>query len=252
MMSTYISCVCVLLFVFISVQSAPVVGNKNGTKQEKILVFTKTLAYSHPSIPSGVAGIRMLGKQNGFDVDSTNDSSLFTIDNLKQYSAVVFLSTTGDVLNDQQQNAFIKYIQSGKGFVGIHAAADAEYDWKWYNQLIGAYFMSHPGQQNATLNIVDQTFIATKHLPKQWKRFDEWFNFQSTQWEHCNILITIDETSYIGGEHGKYHPMSWYHDFDGGRSFYTELSHRDESYSDPMYLKHLLGGIQYAMFGIKT
>ncbi|CAF5142023.1 unnamed protein product [Rotaria magnacalcarata] len=109
--------------------------------------------------------------------------------------------------------------------------------------------MSHPIQQNATLNVIDRRFIATKHLPKQWKRFDEWYSFQATHWTDVHILITIDEKSYIGGEHGQFHPMSWYHRYDGGRAFYTQLSHREESYADPLFLQHILGGIQYAMFG---
>ena len=242
----------VLLSIFIQVHSAPAV-QKGGVKsvEPKILIFYKTIPYFHETIPTGINAIRKLGEQNGFVVDSTNIATYFTEENLNQYSAVVFLSTTGDVLNGQQQKAFKSYYQKGKGFVGIHGAADTEYGWAWYNKLIGGHFASHPSQlQNATLNIVDQTFITTKHLPKQWKRFDEWYNFQMTHWDKVHILITIDETSYFGGEHGKIHPMSWYQDFDCGRSFYTQLSHQQDSYSDPLFLQHLLGGIQYAMTGI--
>jgi type 1 glutamine amidotransferase len=216
-------------------------------KTPKILVFSKTAGFHHSSIPAGMAAIIKLGQENNFLADTTTDSTKFTDANLKQYAAVVFLSTTGNVLSDEEQAAFEHFIQSGKGYVGVHAATDTEYDWPWYNKLVGAYFKSHPKQQNAVLNIVDTTFIATKSLPHVWKRFDEWYNFKQTQWNDVHVLITIDETSYTGGENGSPHPMSWYHSYDGGRAFYTELGHTDESYSDPLYLGHLLGGIKYAI-----
>jgi len=212
----------------------------------KILVFSKTKGFHHASIAVGVPAIMKLGSENNFDVDSTTDASKFTSVNLKQYAAVVFLSTTGDVLNDEQQEAFKKYIEAGGGFVGVHAATDTEYDWPWYGDLVGAYFKSHPKQQEATLHVVDKNFIATKHLPDDWKRFDEWYNYKYIA-KGLHVLIKIDEKSYTGGENGDDHPMAWYHDYDGGRAFYTELGHTDESYADPLYLKHLLGGIQYAI-----
>lgn len=216
-------------------------------KQPKILVFSKTAGFHHNSIAAGIPAIIKLGRENNFSVDTTTDASKFTDANLKQYAAVVFLSTTGDVLNDDQQKAFERYIESGKGFVGVHAATDTEYDWPWYNKLVGAYFKIHPKQQDAVLNVVDTSFIATKGLPRVWKRFDEWYNFKDTHWDDVHVLITIDETSYTGGENGSFHPMSWYHSYDGGRAFYTELGHTDESYADPLYLGHLLGGIKYAI-----
>jgi len=215
-------------------------------KTPRILVYAKTKGFHHASIPAGLAAIQQLGAENGFAVDTTTDSSYFVPKTLKKYAAVVFMSTTGNILNEQQQAAFEKYIQSGHGFVGVHAATDTEYDWPWYNQLVGAYFKSHPKQQEAVLNIVDDTHISTKHLPKTWKRFDEWYNFKSIQ-PNLNVLITIDEKSYTGGANGDPHPMAWYHAFDGGRAFYTEFGHTDESFKDPLFLQHLLGGIQYAM-----
>jgi uncharacterized protein len=212
----------------------------------KVLIFSKTAGYHHNSIAVGIPAIIKLGQENNFDVDTTTNSAKFTYSNLKQYAAVIFLSTTGDVLNDQQQAEFEKYIKAGGGFVGVHAATDTEYNWQWYGNLVGAYFKSHPAQQNATFNVVDRNFIATKHLPAEWKRFDELYNFKWMA-PNLHVLITIDEKSYTGGTMGENHPMSWYHEYDGGRAFYTELGHTDESYADPLYLKHLLGGIQYAM-----
>jgi cytochrome c len=212
----------------------------------KVLVFCKTAGFHHNSIAVGVPAIMKLGAENGFEVDSTTNAEKFTTANLKQYAAVIFLSTTGDVLNDAQQIAFEQYIKAGGGFVGVHAATDTEYDWAWYGKLVGAYFKSHPKQQEAVLHVVDRNFIATKRLPEDWKRWDEWYNYK---WigDDLHVLIKIDEKSYTGGENGDNHPMAWYHSFDGGRAFYTELGHTDESYADPLYLKHLLGGIQYAI-----
>jgi uncharacterized protein len=211
----------------------------------RILVFSKTTGFRHSSIGAGKLAIMALGKANGFDVDTTEDASAFTDENLKKYAVVVFLSTTGHILDTPQQLAFQRFIASGKGFVGIHAATDTEYGWPWYGKLVGAYFLKHPDQQKATLHVVDSTDISTKHLPTTWTRFDEWYNFKDIQ-PDLHVLITIDESSYHGGVNGTVHPMAWRHEYGGGRAFYTELGHTDESYSDPLYLGHLLGGIQYA------
>lgn len=212
----------------------------------KILVFTKTAGFHHASIPLGVAAIIKLGKENNFDVDTTSDDAKIIESNLKKYSAVVFLSTTGPLLTANERNDFERYIQAGGGYVGIHAAADAEYDWHWYGRLVGGYFVSHPAQQEAVLHVVDRTHISTKHLPAEWKRKDEWYNYKELN-KDVHVLITIDETSYKGGINGANHPMAWYHNYDGGRAWYTELGHTDESYSAPLYLKHILGGILWAM-----
>ena len=216
---------------------------------KKVLIFCKTSGFHHASIATGIKAIQELGNQHNFSVDTTTNADLFTAANLKQYATVIFLSTTGDVLNADQQKAFEAYIKNGGGFVGVHAATDTEYDWPWYGNLVGAWFKSHPAQQTATLDVVDSKSIATKHLPRHWERKDEWYNFKWMTAEKINVLIRIDEKSYNPGEGamGDNHPMSWYHDFDGGRSFYTELGHTDESWSDPLYLQHLLGGIEYAM-----
>lgn len=214
--------------------------------QPRVLVFSKTTGFRHQSIKEGIKAIQQLGAENGFLVDTTEDASRFTEQNLRRYAAIIFLSTTGDVLNSQQQVDFERYIQAGGGYVGIHAAADCEYDWAWYGRLVGAYFLSHPAQQKALIRVVDKSFIATQFLPDPWERFDEWYNYRNIQ-KDLHVLLTIDEKSYQGGKNGDFHPMAWYHEYDGGRAFYTELGHTSESYSDPLYLKHILGGIQYAI-----
>jgi type 1 glutamine amidotransferase len=150
------------------------------------------------------------------------------------------------VLNDAQQAAFEQYIRSGKGFVGIHAATDTEYDWPWYNRLVGAYFSSHPAIQPAVVRVINKTHSSTSFLPDAWSRTDEWYNFRNIQ-PTITVLATLDETTYIGGTNGTNHPIAWYHSYDGGRAFYTAGGHTAESYREPLFLRHLLGGIQYAI-----
>jgi cytochrome c len=219
----------------------------------RILVFSKTAGFHHESIAEGNAAIQKLGEQNNFDVDTTTDASRFVEDSLKNYAAVIFLSTTGDVLDNRQEIAFERFIQAGGGFMGIHAAADCEYDWGWYGRMVGGYFVNHPGildsfpnVQEGVFNIVDQTDNSTKHLPKQWKRTDEFYSFKKLS-KDVHVLMTIDEKTYHGGTNGDNHPMAWRHEYDGGRAFYTNLGHTPASYSEQPYLAHLLGGIQYAI-----
>lgn len=220
----------------------------------KILVFSKTTVFYHQSIPAGIAAIQQLGNEHGFEVDTTKNADMFTEDSLKQYAAVVFLSTTGDVLNHYQEAAFERYIQAGGGFVGIHAAADTEYDWGWYGRMVGGYFVDHPGindtfpnVQEGVLHVVNKEHPSTTFLPDQWKRTDEWYSYKKLN-KDVNVLMTIDENSYQGGaDMGEHHPMAWYHEYDGGRAFYTASGHTSESFSEDSFLRHLLAGIQYAI-----
>lgn len=211
-----------------------------------ILVFYKTSGFYHSSIPAGIKAIQQLGRENSFRVDTTNNAARFRLDTLGKYKAVVFLSTTQDVLNTEQQTAFEQYIRLGRGFVGVHAATDTEYDWPWYNGLVGAYFNGHPAIQQATVNVTDNTHPATSFLPARWGRTDEWYNFRNLA-PDLRVLATLDETTYSGGTNGLNHPIAWYHTYDGGRAFYTAGGHTDESYQEPLFLRHLLGGITYAI-----
>lgn len=212
----------------------------------KVLVFSKTAGFRHTSIEAGVAAIQKLGKEHGFEVDHTEDSRDFTAAKLNKYAAIIWLSTTMDVLNEVQQSEFERYIQAGGGFVGIHAASDTEYDWPWYGKLVGGYFNGHPKIQSATLEVLDMTHISTKMLSKKWIRTDEWYNFKNLN-PKVHPLLRIDESTYEGGTNGDNHPMAWYHEFDGGRAWYTGGGHTEESYSEPLFLEHILGGIQYAI-----
>lgn len=213
---------------------------------EAVLVFSKTEGFRHNSIPDGQQAIMQIGQANDFIVHLTEDAADFQVDTLSKYKAVIFLSTTGDVLNESQQAAFEQYIQSGGGYVGIHSATDTEYDWAWYGQLVGAYFNGHPQIQDATLEVVDQSHIASQDLPAEWMRRDEWYNFRDIQ-STINVLIEIDESSYEGGTNGDFHPMAWYQEFDGGRAFYTGGGHTKASFTEELFVKHLEGGILYAM-----
>jgi cytochrome c len=219
----FIPIITVVLITVIFYACKTVTPQTAGTKAKpaRVLVFSKTKGFYHASIPFGIAAIQKLGKENNFIVDTTKNAAYFTEDSLKNYSAVIFLSTTMNVLNGDQQVAFERYIQAGGGYMGIHAAADTEYDWAWYNKLVGAYFKSHPGNPNvrkATIDVADTTSIATKGLPKRWERTDEWYNYKSIQ-PDLKVLARLDEDTYEGGENGENHPIAWYHEFDGGRAF---------------------------------
>ncbi len=216
------------------------------TREKEILVFSKTEGFRHGSIESGIIALEKLGQENGFKVTATEESKYFVEDSLKQYATVVFLNTTKDILNDVQEADFERYIQSGGGFVGIHAATDTEYDWPWYSKLVGAVFDGHPRIQEAELQITNTDHPATKHLDSVWIKSDEWYNFRNIN-PDINVLITIDETSYEGGTNENNHPISWNHEYDGGRAFYTEMGHTNETFENPKFLQHLKGGLQYAM-----
>ncbi|WP_187261242.1 ThuA domain-containing protein [Pontibacter beigongshangensis] len=211
----------------------------------RLLVFSKTTGFKHASIAAGSAALLKLGQQNGYQVDTTTNAAYFHEDSLGRYAAVVFLNTTGDVLDQYQEADFERYIQAGGGFVGIHAASDTEYDWEWYGAMAGGYFESHPSVQEAVLQVANKKHPATAHLPDVWKTTDEWYNFKNLNKE-VQVLLTLDETSYEGGKNGAHHPIAWYHDYDGGRAFYTGLGHTEEAYQDTVFLQHLLGGIRYA------
>jgi len=224
---------------------------KGKREETRVLVFSKTTVYRHESISSGIAAIKKLGEQKHFLVDTTENAAQFNEENLKRYSAVIFLNTTGDVLNPEQQNDFERFIQAGGGFVGIHSATDTEYDWSWYGKLVGAYFQSHPNApnvRNADFFVTDKNHWSTDSLPERFKRTDEFYNFRQIS-PDIKVLVKIDEKSYEGGTNGDNHPMSWYQEFDGGRSFYTAMGHTHETFSEEIFLKHLWGGLKYVLGG---
>jgi type 1 glutamine amidotransferase len=220
---------------------------ESSSQTKHILVFSKTAGYRHASIEAGVQAIKDLGALHAFKVTATEDATIFNSDSLKKYDAVVFLSTTMDILNTKQEHSFKAFINGGGGFVGIHAAADTEYDWPWYGKLVGAYFESHPeGVDQATIRALDTTHQAMKNVPKEWSRTDEWYNYKNISSE-LTILANLDESTYEGGKNGKNHPIAWAQEFEGGKMFYTGLGHTSESFKEPFFLVHILGGIQYVL-----
>lgn len=213
---------------------------------DSILIFTKTEGYRHESIPDGVTAIEEIASENELSAVHTEDAAYFQPDSLDRFDLVIFLSTTGDILNDQQQKAFQQFIRDGGGFAGIHAASDTEYDWPWYGKMVGAYFESHPDIQEATITVVDKEHPSTSFLPDEWIRTDEWYNFKDIN-PDINVLLNLEESSYEGGENGTDHPIAWYQEYEGGRIFYTGGGHTPESYSESLFRKHLEGGITYAL-----
>ena len=217
-----------------------------------ILVFSSTEAFRHASIGPATEAIRRLAEEHDLGVHATEDASAFELDNLREYAAVVFLSTTGDVLDEQQQTAFMAYIGAGGGYVGIHSASDTEYDWPWYGRLVGAYFDGHPsnpGVRTGTLLVADPDHPATEHLPRPWIRADEWYDLRDPQ-PGLTVLLEIDELSYKERDEvpaPEPRPIAWVHEVAGGRAFYTALGHTSESWEEPEFLRHVWGGITMVM-----
>lgn len=215
----------------------------------QLLVFSKTADYRHEAIPDGIQALKKLGNERGWTIVSTEDAGAFEDGNLSRFDVVVFLMTSGDVLDDAQQGAFERFIRSGKGYLGIHSASFTEYDWPWYGELVGAYFLEHPGIQNATYVVEDRQHPAARELPARWTRLDEHYSFRRNPRHESGVrvLLSLDETSYAPGEWAMGdHPIVWCHDYDSGRAIYTALGHTKESYTDPLFLKHLEGAITWA------
>jgi len=219
--------------------------------QFSVLVFSKTGGWRHDAIPAGAAAIQELGKQRDFQVSWTEDASAaFTDRELGKYQAVVFLLTTGDILDAQQKAAFERYIHAGGGYVGVHSASDTEFGWPWYARLVGHMFTQHPAIQTAALKVEDRNFPGMESFAPRTLVTDEWYNFQPAA-SKVSYLLSVDEASYQPGPRamGAFHPISWYHHFENGRSFYTALGHLPASYADPLLRQHLYGGIYWAATG---
>lgn len=217
----------------------------------QVLVFSKTAAFRHQSIEAGKKALTRMAAERGFGVSFTEDAGQFRESNLKKYNTVVFLNTTGDILDAEQQNAFERYIQAGGGYVGIHAATDTEYEWPWYGALAGAWFLDHPMPNNVQKGkfiVTEKNHWATQGMPDEFERSDEFYSFKNIS-PKINVVLKIDEKSYQGGKNPDFHPMSWYQEFDGGRSFYTAMGHTDETFEEPLFLNHLWAGIRYASGG---
>jgi uncharacterized protein len=247
-------------FILILLFQGSISFTVSAQKQFKALLVTTTKGWHHESLHSGVLAIKELGVKNFFDVVLFENPNGFTDEYVSQFQVIIFLSTTGDIFDTAQQKVMERFIQSGKGFVGIHSASDTEYDWDWYNKLVGRMFKIHPVIQTAKINILDAGFPGLQGYANNKLWTDEWYEFGPEKITGLNYILGVDETTYDpkvqwgekkGIGMGKLHPLSWYHNFDGGRSFYTALGHLPTIYSDPVFLNHLYAGIFWAATGKK-
>lgn len=217
----------------------------------RVLVYSKTDGFRHDSIPEGVRALELLGKQRGWEVVATEDPTAFHAEELGRFDVALFLNTNGEVLDAEGREALRAFVRSGKGFVGVHGAAATEPDWPWFGALVGATFKAHPDVQPAVVTVADTAHPATKHLPRSWRRVDEWYGFHESPRDKVRVLLTLDESSYEPGDGamGADHPLAWCHAFEGGRSFYSALGHTKESYADGDLLEHFAGGVAWALGG---
>ena len=222
-------------------------GRADGTFN--VLLFSRTAAYRHDSIPDAVAALQSLQATGGYQAAATENPEAFTAEGLACYQVVVFLLTTGDVLNDTQQAAFEAWSNAGGGYVGVHSASDTEYDWPFYGELVGAYFLQHPATQQATVHVeaADHPIVTAAGLPSTWVDTDEWYDFRTNPRPLVTVLATVDESTYRGGTMGADHPISWVHATPGGgRAFYTALGHTSARYADPLFQRFLVAGLRWA------
>jgi type 1 glutamine amidotransferase len=215
----------------------------------RLLVYTRTTGYRHASIPAGIAALRGL---DGYSVDATEDPDVFRPGPLRAYAAIVFLSTSGDVLDDAGREALTGYVTAGGSWLGIHGASTTEYGWPWFGELAGARFDQHPPVQPGVITVADKDHPATEQLGPTWTRRDEWYAFTDNPRPRVRVLLTVDEASYEGGTMGADHPIAWCHERLGGRSFYTALGHTDESFAEPAFLGHLRGALSWLTQALRS
>jgi type 1 glutamine amidotransferase len=248
-----------IFFFFLVIQSCIGISS-SAQKQFKALIVTTTNGWHHESLHSGVLAIKDLAVRNNFDAVLFENPKGFTDKYLEQFQVVIFLNTTGDIFDTAAQKVMERFIQSGKGYVGIHSASDTEYDWEWYTKLVGRMFHIHPAVQTARLKIVDPGFPGLQAFENGRLWTDEWYEFGPEKTPGLNYVMTVDENSYNakvnwgekkGEGMGPVHPVAWYHNYDGGRAFYTALGHLPTCFSDAGYLNHLYAGIFWAATGKK-
>jgi type 1 glutamine amidotransferase len=232
--------------------TAGMAGDNGGSSGPlNVLVFSRTQGFRHDSIPDGVSAFTKLATQNGWGLMATEDPAVFSDAKLASVNVVVFMSTTGDVLDEGQQAAFERFIRAGGGFVGVHSATDTEYDWAFYGELAGAYFREHPAIQEATVVVEDSADPILAGIPARWTRTDEWYAFKTNPRPNVHVLMSLDESSYEPGTSAMDgdHPITWLHEYEGGRAFYTALGHTEESYTDPLFVGMLERAVEWAAGG---
>jgi type 1 glutamine amidotransferase len=226
----------------------------------KVLVYTRNhvtngKGYVHENIPTSVETIRQIGAENGFAVDHSDDPTVFTPANLKQYNAIVFSNSNNEAFeNDTQREALKGFIKAGGGLVGIHSATGSERNWPYFWSVMGGKFVRHPKIQKFTVRVQDAKHPATKDIPATFEWEDECYYVDNVSPAIKPLLVTdpakLDDpkkAEYPGDRFGDSLPLAWYQTFDGGRQFYTALGHRKEHYADPILRKQILGGILWVM-----
>lgn len=235
--------------------NVPGVAAKGTDKKAKVLIYSGSTGFRHDSIPAGVEAVKGIATRLGYSFDATEDPEVFTAGKLAAYKAIVFVSTTTDPKKPESEwfvgarrDALVGFLKAGNGVVGLHAAADSHYHWGWYGQMMGAYFERHPkGTPKATQTVVDANFPATAKLPKTITRNDEWYYYKDFD-PTLHVLITVDPATIGEGEADvNPNPQAWYHEFGGGRVFYSGLGHTSESYSEPYIIDLISGGLKYAV-----
>jgi type 1 glutamine amidotransferase len=244
-----------ILATFFSTSSKSQPGNKRDLKGKHILVFTKNgKGYVHENIPASIAALHKLGKENNFFTDTTTNAALFTDENLRKYDAVIFSNTNNDVFDTEEQRvAFMRYIQAGGGFMGIHSASGTERNWKWFKLMLGATFLRHPPFQPFPVYVLEKKHPAAKNLTSRWETNDECYFFKEIN-PTIKVLLVADISNIKEAADGKNtrpetfgnrYPAAWCQEFDGGRTWYTALGHSKEDYSNPTYLAHILEGLKW-------
>lgn len=227
-------------------------------QQFNVLLFTKTDGFHHKAINEGVTAMRAMAERHHFSMDWHENAGVFNDKNLEKYQAIVFLLTTGDILNDEQQAAMERFVRAGKGFVGVHSASDTEYEWDWYTKMVGRTFHIHPAIQTAELKVLARNFPGMERMPDRFLWTDEFYEFGAERIKGLNYILSIDEKSFDPAAKwgdvsskgkGEFRPMAWYHEYDGGRAFYTALGHVPATYEDTLFLEHVYGGLYWAATG---
>lgn len=212
----------------------------------KVLLFTKAEGFYHQSTVSGLEFFRNNAAKWGIELVDTNVSNAFTATHLDQYQIIVLLNNTGRLFTTEEKAALQSFVRKGGSVLGIHAAADAEYDWPWYKQMLGGQFKDHPAIQEARCLVALPSHPSVKGIPKVWVRTDEWYNFNDLA-SNNQVVLTVDESSYSGGSHGAHHPVSWFREFEGAKIFYTSLGHSKESYEDTLLMQHISGAMEWLL-----
>lgn len=211
----------------------------------RALVFSATNGYRHESIPAGKAMLQSHAGEWKIAVDTTEDPTAFNNANLANYQLIILLSNTGNNLSESQRQALRSFVRKGGRVLGIHSASDAEYDWGWYGEMIGARFLDHPAIQQATCEVTDAFHPSVRDMVL-WTRSDEWYNYYNLQKDN-EVVLVVREDSYQGGAHPGIHPISWHRNYDGGKVFYTAMGHTVASYSEPLFIQHIGGAIEWLL-----